>query len=229
VVLVRTGLPADLTDQVTQLRDPMLGIEARQLGDDLVVRLSVANTQALDLRHRSLTDPVRGESRTRIEIDGPQAQGRADRLRVTVGEMTELPDDDCGGRYERALREELTERELATRLGRDDHPYRATLRAALRQLAQVSPDGTLHTTTGASLSPHTPLEFELAWSQSADIEGYLTWLHELALRINPTDDGALAFRSLVAPDWSTARFDQLLASAASARGECPAKEPPGRS
>ena len=232
VVLVRTGLAEGYGEQIAGLRDPLLDIEARQLGDDLVLRIvavpvskqTAASGRGLELRHRSLADPARGESRTRLEVDGPEAPERAMRLLAAVEGMTSQALGACEGPYDRALRDALTDRELAGRLGRDDHPYRATLRAALRRLAEVSPDAVLHTVHGEQIAPASPLEFELAWSRSAEIEGYLGWLGVLAERLDPDDRGALALRSLIAPDWSAARFHALLASAQSARESCRAAE-----
>lgn len=218
IVLVRTGLQPELAARIAALRDPRLSFDARQLGDDLVLRIDAGTRESLDLRHRSLADPVRGHVRSRFEIDGPAAAGRVERLRAAVGGMTAAP-GDCDGRYEDALRNELSGGDLGAILGRDEHPYRATLRAALRKLADARA-GPLLTRSGDALSAATPLEFELAWSRSAEIDGYLTWLHELARRIDPSDDGASAFRSLVAPSWPPERFQDLLATAASARERC---------
>lgn len=218
IVLVRTGLRPALSARLSALRDPQLSFDARQLGNDLVVRVDAGGRQDVELRYRSLEDPVRGGARSRFEIDGPTASGRTQRLLAAVGGMTTAP-GGCDGRYEDALRGELTLRDLGSLLGREDHPYRATLRAALRGLAQAR-DGHLRTRAGDPLSADTPLEFELAWSRSAEIDGYLVWLHDLAGRIDRSDDGALAFRSLVAPDWTPKRFSELLETAASARERC---------
>ncbi len=226
IVLVRTGLSELLTEQVAALRDPQLRFEARQLGDDLVVSLRRQGPGPLELRHRLLGDPSRSESRTRIEVDGPEARLRAERLLAAVDGMTTWPDGGCDELYEGVLRQGISDRGLSGLLGHDDHPYRATLRAALRQMARVSPGGNLRATNGDTLTAATPLEFELAWTRSAEVAGYLSWLHAFSLRVDPADDGALPFRSLVAPDWGPDRFDALLARAASARAGC---EAPGAS
>jgi hypothetical protein len=222
VVLVRTGMEARFEEQIASLRDPQLAFEARQIGDDLVLRVAgtAAQRAGLSLRHHGLRDPVRGESRTRLEIDGPAANDRATRLLAAVDAMSARQLEVCDDSYDRALRDALSERELSGLLGRDDHPYRATLRAALRRLAAVSPEGSLHTVHGETIVPGTPLEFELAWSRSAEIEGYLSWLASLSERLEPEDGGALALRSLLAPSWSPGRFDGLLDTARSARRSC---------
>ncbi len=220
VVLVRTGLESALSEQLSTLDDPQLEVDARQLGNDLVLRLGFGTAGPLELRHRSTVDPVRGGARTRIELEGEAAAGRSERLLAAVASMEAPSGDVCQGAWEQALRVELSDRELSGLLGRDDHPYRATLRAALRRLAELSPDRTLHTTGGTALVSGSPLEFELAWSRSAEIDGYLRWLHDVAQRIEPEDEGTRAFRSMVAPGWEVGRFDRLLASARTGLEQC---------
>jgi hypothetical protein len=220
VVLVRTGLTDELGEQLSSLDDPRLEIQGRQLGDDTVLRLSAERAGELELRHRNVADPGMAVFRTRLEVAPIQDDGRVTRLAAAVAAMTASDLRPCRSAFETVLLEEISERALARTLGRDDHPEAPTLRGALRRLAAVSADGTVRTRSGTVLSVADPLEFELAWSLSADIEGYLAWLDVLALRVDPEDRGRRALRSLIAPDQAPGQFAEVMAAAESAADAC---------
>ena len=219
VVLVQTGLRPPVARALGAVRDPALNVHGRQLGDDLVVRIDAPDPTRFALRQTVLQDPSRGETRTRLQIEGPGAPGRAERVLAAIASTDPPPTRPCSRAFEEALRIGL--REFGTRMpfGRDDHPYRATLRAALRRLAATH-DGDLTTVSGDRLTTNSALEFELAWSRSEEIAGYLVWLRELARSIAPEDDGLLAFRSLVAADADPDTFDGVLTAARASAERC---------
>jgi hypothetical protein len=209
IVLLRTGLEDELASELASVDDPQLSIRGRQLGDDLVLRLTAERADELELRHRNVIDPGMSVFRTRLEISTIEDDGRIQRLSAAVEGMTASNLRPCVRAFERALLTELEKRDLTRTLGRDDHPEAPTLRAALRRLAAVSSEGVLHTRSGEILSVSSPLEFELAWSRSGQVDGYLAWLAALAARVEPRDGGVHAFRSLIAPAWTPARFSAL--------------------
>jgi hypothetical protein len=220
VVLVRTGLRVEPARRLAAFRDPMLELNGQQLGDDFVLRLTTKGTAAIELRQEVRPDAARHEFRTRLLLSSGDEASRTERLRLALEDAHPAPPGRCVDAFESALREHLGESVLLASLGRDDHAERVVLRAALRRLAESTPDHALKLRAGRPLAAGTPLEFELAWTRRTEIDGYLDWLHEVATTLDSPGRTGLALRSWIAPTWEPDRFAALLDDAMLARADC---------
>ena len=94
------------------------------------------------------------------------------------------------------------------------------IRAAMRRLGEVSPDGVVHFTDGSKYSPGIPIELEVSLNQAAQAEGFLALLRKFVYDLEAEDYRLETYRSLIAPELDSATFDVVVAKADAASGSC---------
>ena len=122
-----------------------------------------------------------------------------------------------------ALREQLDPASLARALspkGGFTDPY---LRAALKRLGELSPDGTLTLVDGTRFRATIPIELSAAASQAGEVQGYLALLRQFVTELEPADDRREALRGLVAPELGVASFDEIVSAAELREQHCLAR------
>jgi hypothetical protein len=127
----------------------------------------------------------------------------------------------CALAFDRTLRAGLAPSALARALaprGSFVDPY---IRAAMRRLGEVSPDGVVDFDDGARYRPGVPIELEMSLNQASEARGFLALLRHFVEQLEE-DTGARdeAYRSLVAPQLANSDFIAIVASAESAEASC---------
>jgi hypothetical protein len=228
VVLTSTGKAPGSAGTVEGVQSSLLkSVKAQQLGEDLVVRVALtdeARARKVETRSRQSFDPIRGLHTFSLDLvapgDGPTPVQRAQAaLKAILPAMV----SGCAGEFDATLREKLEPsaltRALAPRGGFSD-PY---LRAALKRLGELSPDGTLVLVDGTQFRPSIPIELSAAASQSGEVKGYLAMLRQLVNELEPAVDRREALRGLIAPELGPASFDAILRAAELREQQCLAR------
>jgi hypothetical protein len=202
-------------------------VKAQQLGEDLVARVSLteaARARGLETRSRQAFDPIRGLYTFALDLVPPEdgttpvqrAQAALQRIRPeAVG--------GCAREFDVALRGQLDASALARALtprGGFADPY---LRAALKRLGELSPDGELVLVDGTRYRASVPIELSAAASQAAEVEGYLAMLRSFVTELEPAPDRRESLRGLIAPELGVARFDAAMEGAELREQQCLAR------
>lgn len=225
LVLNQTALGSDAAATLEGARSPLIDeIKAQQLGEDLVVRVALsdaARSVGVEPRSRQSFDPVRGLHSFGLELapaDGGAAaveRGRAALERIGPDAVA-----GCAAAWDAGLRAELDPAALARALsaqGAFTDPY---LRAAMRRLGEISPDGTVRLADGTRFVVSAPIELMAAANQAHEVEGYLALLRRFVEELEPPDHRRETLRGLVAPEVGGARFDQILDAADARERAC---------
>lgn len=228
VVLTSTGMAPGAAATVEGVRSSLIErLKAQQLGEDLVVRVTLtpdARARKLETRSRQSFDPIRGLHGFALDLvtesDGatPVQRAQAALKAIQPGMVS-----GCAAEFDAALREKLEPsaltRALAPKGGFSD-PY---LRAALKRLGELSPDGTLVLVDGTRFRAAIPIELSAAASQSGEVQGYLAILRQLVNELEPEADRREALRGLIAPEVGAASFDEIVRGAELREQQCLAR------
>jgi len=228
VVLTETGTPSGAGRAVAGLSSPVVrAVGARQLGEDLVVRVVLTDRAVddeLDLRSRQAFDPVRDVHTFALDLvpaDGgieAVARAKAALARIRRHDVT-----GCALAYDSALREQLDVAALARALvpaGSFTDPY---LREAMKRLGQLSPGGVITLTDGSKFHTAAPIELMAALSRSSEAVGYLAMLRKFVDELESPESRRQTLRGLVAPELAAERFDVVADSAESRERSCLAR------
>jgi hypothetical protein len=225
VMLAETARPPDVSPDLGGIRSPLVaGIEAQQLGEDLLLRVQLAEGVApgdLELRSRQSSDEVRDLYRFTIDLV-PSGSEAADIERARKG-LAQIQTQDvtgCAAAFDDALRGALDPAQLARAVaprGEFTDPY---MRSALRRLGEVSPGGVIRLEDGSRYRPGVPLELAAAASQASSAKGYLALLRRWTELIEPPAFRDEALRSLVAPELDEKGFGAALADARATERRC---------
>lgn len=190
-------------------------VSSQQLGEDLVVRvtLQAETLERIEPRSRQDHDAVRDLHVFSLDFVPPDggaesvARSRAALARVSRADVT-----GCALVFDEVLREALDHAALARALaptGAFTDPY---LRAALRRLGELSPDGVVTLVDGTRYRTATPLELSAAAAQAAEVRGYLALLRAFVTKLEPAyRRGGL--RGLIAPERPPDAFDAAVDAA----------------
>ena len=228
VVLTATGMAPGAAATVDGVRSSLLErVKAQQLGEDLVVRVALteaARARKLETRSRQSVDPIRGLHSFALDLVAP-ADGETPVQRAQAALKAIQPGmvSGCASEFDAALREKLEPsaltRALAPKGGFSD-PY---LRAALKRLGELSPDGTLVLVDGTRFRTSIPIELSAAASQSGEVQGYLAMLRQFVTQLEPEADRQEALRGLIAPEVAAASFDEIFRGAELREQQCLAR------
>jgi hypothetical protein len=223
LVLPDTALGEAAGRVLDDLRSPQIErVTAIQLGPDLLLQLGLgqaARDEMPTLRvftgfeiARQLHRTVLALSRREVHTTRRALDGLA-RLRPEAV-------SGCALRFDAALRVGLEPTHLARALTPSADFFDPILRAALRRLAELSSDGRLRLGDGTRLHPDLALEFEAALGQAHRVEGLLALLRALAEQMAPAEGGTGILQGLVAPELDRSSFEERVAAAELAEGEC---------
>jgi hypothetical protein len=175
---------------------------------------------ALELRSREQTDPVRDLHRFTIDMIPRNGAAAVEQARGALAQVGAGDVSGCAVTFDDTLRRRLDREQLSRALApRNDFtdPY---LRAALRRLGEVSPGGVIAVEDGGRYRATVPLELAAAASQAAGARGYLALLRGWVRVLERQPYRAEALRSLVAPEMDPHAFAQALAAAEGAERRC---------
>jgi hypothetical protein len=228
VILSETAKGEGLEDAFVGLRSPLIrSLEALQLGEDLLVRatlapgVSVSKGGDYQLRRRQSRDELR--DLWVYHVDMVPADGGAEAVARARGALAEIGAGDvsgCAARFDETLRESLEPAALARALaprGSFTDPY---LRTAMKRLGEVTPGGRIRMRDGSSLAPGSAIELTAAMSQPADALGYLALLRSFVAKVEPLDERRDTLRGLVAPEIDATRWTAITDQAELSERQC---------
>jgi hypothetical protein len=197
-------------------------VESLQLGEDLLVQVEMPPGIRPDyeLRSRQLRDELRDLHVYSVELvpnDGGKDSVR--RARAALAKIQSSDVTGCAGVFDESLRARLDAAALARALaprGAFTDPY---LRAAMKRLAEVSPDRRIAMTDGSSFTA-SPIELAAAQSQAAQAKGYLALLRAFVRELEGPDARVDTLRGLVAPESAAADFSVLYQEAEQQERRC---------
>jgi hypothetical protein len=225
VVLAETAL----SDQnapaaaLAGMDSPVLeSVESLQLGEDLLLQVEMRPGLRPDyeLRSRQLRDELRDLHVYSVEL--VPTDGGTDSVRRARAALAKIQSSDvtgCAGVFDESLRARLDAAALARALaprGAFTDPY---LRAAMKRLAEVSPDRRIAMTDGSSFTA-SPIELAAAQSQAAQAKGYLALLRAFVRELEGPAARVSTLRGLVAPESAAPDFAGLYQEAEQQERRC---------
>ncbi len=225
VVLTGTAGSPRAVGTLAQVRSPLIkSAEGQQLGEDLLVRVKLAPAargDEIELRSREHRDAVR--DLYVFTLDLVPADGGASAIARARAALDAIRSEDvrgCVAEFDRGLRAGLDRAELVRALtphGSFTDPY---LRAAMKRLGQLSPQGVISMTDDSIFHPDAPIELAAAMSQGSQARGYLALLRRFVEQLEPRQYRRETLRGLVAPELGAAEFDALMDKAEARERAC---------
>jgi hypothetical protein len=199
-------------------------VKPQQLGEDLVVRVDLTDAgrdEAIETRSRQGVDPVRGLHSFALDLV-PADGGAADMEHARRALASIGPDDvtGCALEFDATLRERLDPAALARALTPNGSFTDRFLRAAMKRLGEVSPDGAIHMIDGTLFRSGMPIELSAASSQPGHAIGYLALLRRFVSLLEPAAFHRATLQGLLAPELAPARFDETLDAAETRERSC---------
>lgn len=200
------------------------GVEAQQLGEDLMVRVRLTDlgrSDAFETRSRQGFDPVRGLHVFSIDLvsrDGDAAARESARRalsRITTADVT-----GCALEFDAQLRDALDPAALARALTPNGSATDRYLGAAMKRLGEVSPDGVIRMRDGTRFRGSVPIELMAAATQPQEALGYLSLLRRLVAEMEAEPLRGSTLRGLIAPELAAERFDAVLGQAEERERAC---------
>ena len=200
------------------------GLQPQQLGEDLMIRVrltDVGRSDDYETRSRQAFDPVRDVHVFNLDL-APREGDNAARESAIAALARIRPADvtGCALEFDEALREELDPAELARALtpnGTHTDPY---LRAAMKRLGEVSPEGVIRMRDGTRFRGSVPIELMAAATQPDVALGYLALLRRFVAEMEAEPYRESTLRGLIAPELPPDRFDALLRQAQEREQSC---------
>jgi hypothetical protein len=199
-------------------------VQPQQLGEDLVVRVALTDlgqSEAFETRSRQGFDPVRNLHVFALDLVPKAGDGaERERARQALARITPADVSGCALRFDASLREGLDPEALTRALtpnGSHTDPY---LRAAMKRLGEVSPDGVIRMRDGSQFRGSLPIELMAAATTPQEALGYLALLRRFVEELEPEAGRASALRGLVAPELPPERFAEVLGRAEQSESSC---------
>ena len=225
VVLTETACNPDAAATLKGVVSSLVaGVEAQQLGEDLLVRVRLTDlgrSEAFETRSRQAYDPVRGLHVFSIDLvprDGDAAARES--ARKALAGITTTDVTGCSLEFDAQLREALDPAALTRALTPNGSATDNYLRAAMKRLGEVSPNGVIRMRDGSRFRGAVPIELMAAATEPQEALGYLALLRRFValMEAEPLRDSTL--RGLIAPELAPERFAALLAQAEERERAC---------
>ncbi len=227
IILIETGLTPEAIAGMKGARDALVaGLRPQQLGTDLVVRLALtekAREAKVDLRQHQSYDPIRRQHSLQLDVVPTVADASpVQRARAALARIGPERVSGCREGFDESLRAKLDPSDLARALAVKGftQPY---LRAAMKRLGEILPDGAVLLTDGTAYRTAIPLELEAAQSQAADVRGYLAMLDSFVAELEPEPYRRETLRGLIGPEVGPAEFAVMVSTAEAVEQRCRAR------
>jgi hypothetical protein len=225
VILAQTANTPAAGEALSGIHSGLIeALQAQQLGEDLMVRVrltELGRSEALETRSRQGFDPVRNLHLFTLDLvpragdDVGRESARAALARITTADVT-----GCALEFDAALRDGLDPAALARALTPNGSHTDAYLRAAMKRLGEVSPDGVIRMRDGSRFRGAVPIELMAAATQPNEALGYLSLLRRFVAEMEQESERAATLRGLVAPELAATPFEALLAQAVEREHAC---------
>jgi hypothetical protein len=225
LVLDQTANTPELANALASVRNPYISsVSAQQLGEDLLVRVDttpLAQSEKVELRSRQGQDATRGLHEFAIDLVPSQgAENMVGRAQAAIARLDRRDVTGCAAVFDDAFRRSLDREGLTRALvphGAYTDPY---LRAVMKRLGEISPEGGVTLEDGTRLNPVAPIELAAAMSQASEVKGYLALLRAFSRELEGPDRASETLRGLVAPELEPSRFAAALAGAEAQEKSC---------
>jgi hypothetical protein len=225
VVLDETADTPELANALGSVRNPYIAsVSTKQLGEDLLVRVDttpLAQSEKVELRSRQGEDTARGLHEFSVDLVRPQgAENTVARAQGALARLERRDVVGCPAVFDDALRRSLDREALARALvthGGFTEPY---LRATMKRLGEISPDGAVTLQDGTRLNPATPLELAAAMNQASEVKGYLALLRAFSRELDGPERAHETLRGLIAPELDPAVFASAVSGAEAQEKSC---------
>lgn len=225
LVLTETSLGRGAEATAEGVESPLVqGLQAQQLGEDLVMRVSLseeARGDEIDTRSRQGFDAVRGLHSFGLDLVPPD--GGAEGVRGAKAALAALRAADvtgCNAVFDDALRQKLDPAALSRALGSKGTFTDPFMRAAMKRLGEISPGGRVTLIDGATYRVAIPLELAAASTEAAQVRGYLALLRRFVHELEDEPYLRSTLRGLVAPELGASGFDSVMAAAETREAQC---------
>ena len=224
VILTETAISEDAQQGVSEIRSPLIAeAYSQQLGEDLMVKLVLRDrSSALEARSSQSYDAPR-ELHV-FKVDLVSANSSARRVQRSLEALSLLGKSDvtgCALEFDGTLRRSLEPGSLARALRPGGHFTDRYIRAAMRRLGELSPNGSVEFVDGSQLRPSSGIELEMALGNASGARGFLALLRSFVARLESTEeDQREALRSLLAPELGSAEFAESVSRAISTENAC---------
>jgi hypothetical protein len=224
VILTETAMSPEAVSAVDGMRSPLVSeVFGQQIGEDLLVQVVLDDTAAdsTEVRSRSGYDAARGLHEFTIELI--PADGGAEVVARALAALARIEAADVSGcalDYEASLRRQLDAGDLSRALTPNGAFTDRYLRAAMRRLGEIVPDGGVESTDGSRFRPAVGFELEVALSQAGGAIGYLALLEEFVAGFEEAEFVRDTLRGLIAPELDPTTFGVILDKAEAAEGAC---------
>jgi hypothetical protein len=230
VVLAETATTPEADEAIEGVRSVLVSsLRARQLGEDLLLQVALGDEarEEVEIRSRQSYDPVRNLHSFALDFVPPdKGVGAVRRARAALGRIRASHVAGCAETFDEALRQQLDLAALSRALapkGAFTDPF---LRAAMKRLGEVSPDGLVSLIDGSSYRIAAPIELAAATNRAAEVVGYLALLRQLVAELEPEAFRRQMILGLIAPEVRRSRFDAILDGAEKRERGCLAKAKP---
>ena len=223
VVLAETAKSEQAGATLEQVTSPHVAhVEAIQLGEDLLVRVETRDGAGeYELRSRQSLDELRDLYVYSVEL--VPADGGVEAAQKARGALAAIGPSEvngCAARFDEILRSALEPSALSRALSERGAFTDRYLRAAMKRLGAVSPEGRIRMADGSSFLGSSPLELAAAMSQPGEAKGYLALLRAFVGRIEAPEHRRSTLRGLLAPELPPDQFALAYDRAESAESAC---------
>lgn len=223
LVLTQTAASPQLDGALESVRDPLIeSVAEQQLGEDLVVRvkLSAGAEESTQIRSRKSHDPLRELHAFAVDFVPEDRGSMVEKAQRALARIDTEDVTGCNAVFDEALRESLEDAALARALapdGRFTDPY---LRAAMKRLGEVSPEGDIRLVDGSRFRPESGIELTAAMTQAAQARGYLALLRAFVAGLEEEPYRRATLRGLIAPELGADAFARKLERAEARERRC---------
>jgi hypothetical protein len=224
VILTETAISDEARDAVSEIVSPLvLEGYSQQLGEDLMVKL-VLRPEAGPVEVRSRQSYNFPRSLHVFTIDLVSKGSDTSGVQAAIKSLALLSGSDiqgCALAFDAALRGELEAGALARALRPSGSFTDRFLRAAMRRLGELSPEGSVEFSDSTRLDVEDPIELEMAMSAAAGAYGYLALLRSFSAEMEADENFQReALRSLVAPELAPRIFAEVLSRSEKKEKDC---------
>ncbi len=225
LILLETAASEDALASLARVRNPLIeSVRPQQLGQDLVVQFALTERADLEqVRNAQSFDAVAGVHRFTVTIEPRDGQRGA--VRRALDALARIRASDvtgCALRYEDELRARLAPGALAQALTTMS-PISKHLRAAMRRLGELSPDGHVTLLDGTRYRTANGIELAAALSQAGQVRGYLAILRAFVAQLESGDARIETLRGVIAPELPPDRFGRVVQAGRDAEAACRAR------
>jgi hypothetical protein len=224
IALLETALSRESAKMMEGVSSPNIElVRGEPLGEDLVIRvkLRAAARDEIEMRSAQGYDPVRDLHHLAIDlVPTSERAGAEQRARNALAKIDRADVFGCALDFDRSMRLQLDPADLARSLAPTSTFLDPYLRAALKRLGEISPEGVIEITDGSTFRPSVPIELSAGMTRSAEVVGYLALLRQFVANLEAPSDRWNILHGILAPEESRSNFDSMVEVAESLERHC---------